>query len=75
MYYKNHANGNWLSVSDYWYAGFYSGWASARSCVYDKENRRFTCEGQALSLYSKDNGYLYFWDAYGPLQVDFDYED
>jgi len=77
MYYKNHANGNWLSISSGSYAGFYDNWTSAESCVYTKDNRRFICSdgGQALSLYSKDNGYLYFWDAYGPLQVDFDYED
>jgi hypothetical protein len=76
MYYLNHANGTWLSISTNSYAGFYSAWSSAEPCVYDAATRRFICSdgGQALSLYSRDNGYLYFWDAYGPLQVDFDYD-
>jgi hypothetical protein len=71
-YYKNHANGLWLSISTGSYAGFYSLWPSAEPCVYTKADRKFVCSdgGQALSLYSRDDGYLYFWDAYGALQVD-----
>jgi hypothetical protein len=77
MYYKNHANGMWLSISTRSYAGFYTYWTSAEPCVHDKDSRKFICSdgGQALSLYSKENTYLYFWDTYGPLQVDFDYEN
>jgi hypothetical protein len=76
MYYKNHANGDYLSISNNSYAGFYSSWTNAESCEYRPDSRKLICSdgGQALSLYSKDNGYLYFWDAYSVLQVDFDYD-
>jgi hypothetical protein len=77
MYYRDHTTGWWLSISTDWYAGFYSKWPSAEPCVYIKADRKFICSygGQALSLYSRANDYLYFWNAYGALQVDFDYED
>jgi len=76
MYYRNHANGMWLSISVSSYAGFYNNWLSAEPCVYNKDTRTFICAdgGQALSFYSRQDGYLYFWDAYSVLQVDQDYE-
>jgi hypothetical protein len=78
MYYRNHANGMWLSISLSLssYAGFYNNWFSAEPCVYNKDTRTFVCSdgGQALSLYSRADGYLYFRDDYSVLQVDVEHE-
>ena len=74
MYYRNHANGMWLSISERSYAEFYNYWADAEPCIYNKHTRKLICSdgGNALSLYSTADGYLYFWDDYNVLQVDFE---
>jgi hypothetical protein len=74
MYYRNHSNGMWLSVNESSYAAFYDEWAGAEPCVYNKESRKLICSdgGHALSLYSTSDGYLYFWDDYSVLKVDFE---
>jgi hypothetical protein len=71
VYYKN-LKGDWLSLSRNSYLGFYSSWSNATA--WRKDRKRFISDynGQALSLYSQDDGYLYAWDAYTLLDVEWE---
>jgi hypothetical protein len=69
-YYKNVSSGKYLSVNNQSYAGFY-GWAGATGWVLSGKKLVSQFNQQCLSLYSKDNGYLYAWDKYTPLFVEF----
>lgn len=73
-YYRNHASGWWLSISESSYAGFYDSWSASYPCIYNNNTRELICTdgGNALSFYSTTDGYLYFWDYYNVLQVDFE---
>lgn len=69
-YYRNVASGKYLSVSNQAYVGFY-GWAGATGWVLSGKKLISQFNQQTLSLYSKDNGYLYAWDKYTVLTLDF----
>jgi hypothetical protein len=60
-----------MSVSDNAYVGFY-GWLGARGFTRQGAHLVSDYNHQKLSLYSKDNGYLYCWDPYTVLDVRFD---
>ena len=52
------------------YIGFYA-WVSASSFTRRGNNLVSDLNGQALSLYSTDNAFIYAWDAYTVLTIDF----
>ena len=70
-YYRIVDTKTYMSVSDRDYIGFY-GWTGARGFTLKDGHLISDYNGQALSLYSKDNGYLYAWDKYTVLDVHFD---
>ena len=53
------------------YIGFY-GWLQRSSFTRNGSHLVSDINGQKLSLYSVDNGYIYAWDAYTVLDVAFE---
>ena len=74
LYFRIKGSNKYLSVgttpANEGYVGFYA-WLSATSFTRRGSNFVSDLNSQALSLYSKDNAYLYAWDAYTILDVDF----
>ena len=70
-YYRIKDTSRYLSISNQAYIGFYN-WNGARGWTVDGTHFISDDNGQKLSLYSKDNGYLYAWDKYTVLDVKFD---
>ena len=67
-YYKIPGEKQYMSINRNAYVGFYSwsgavGWTREGNGLKCDDNRQF------LSLYSRDDGYLYCWDAYTRLDV------
>jgi hypothetical protein len=58
----------YMSVSRTAYAGFYN-WLLASTFHLEGTHLVSDYNGQKLSLYSQDDGYLYFWDSYTVLDV------
>jgi hypothetical protein len=69
-YYRILGQSSYLSVSNNAYVGFYA-WSGASGWTKNGSKLKSGYNGQNLSLYSKDNGYLYAWDAYTQLDVTF----
>lgn len=67
-YYRIKGTGRYMSVSDRAYIGFYN-WLGASGFKVQGTHLVSDYNGQKLSFYSKDNGYLYAWDAYTVLDV------
>jgi hypothetical protein len=67
-YFKIPGESKYMSVSNNAYIGFY-GWSGAT--VFHSEGEYLVSDynGQKLSMYSTDNGYLYCWDKYTVLEV------
>lgn len=67
-YFKIPGESKYMSVSNNAYIGFY-GWSGAS--VFHQEGEYLVSDynGQKLSMYSTDNGYLYCWDKYTVLEV------
>jgi len=74
MYYRIKDSSKYMSVgttpANKAYVGFYA-WISSSSFTRRGSHLVSDLNGQAFSLYSKDNGYIYAWDAYTVLDVDF----
>jgi hypothetical protein len=74
MYYRIKDSNKYMSVgttpANKAYVGFYL-WASASSFTRRGRNLVSDLNGQALSIYSTDNAYIFAWDAYTILDVDF----
>ena len=70
-YYRIKGTSRYLSVSNQAYIGFYN-WNGARGWTLQNQHLISDDNNQKLSLYSKDNGYLYAWDKYTVLEVTFD---
>ena len=70
-YYRIKGTSRYLSVSGNAYVGFYN-WSGATGWTRNGNNIVSNYNGQKLSLYSKENGYLYAWDAYSVLDVKFE---
>ena len=70
MYYKVSEEDKYLSVSNSAYVGCYGWWGAT---TFRKEGKYLISDynNQYLSLYSVDNKYLYAWDAYTKLEVEF----
>ena len=74
MYYRIKGSHKYMSVgttpANKAYVGFYL-WASASS--FTRRGRQLVSDlnGQSLSIYSTDNAYLFAWNAYTILDVDF----
>jgi hypothetical protein len=61
--------GGYLSVSNTAYVGQYN-WIGARGWEFLSDGRlRSEYNGQHLSFHSRENGFLYAWDAYNVLTV------
>ncbi|MDJ1470397.1 hypothetical protein [Xanthocytophaga flava] len=69
-YFRIKDTSRYMSVSNNSYIGFYS-WTSATGFTLKGSHLVAGYNGQQLSLYSKDNAYLYAWDAYTVLDVKF----
>ncbi len=69
-YYRIANTSSYMSVSNSAYIGFYN-WLGATGFTRNSSNLVSDYNQQKLSLYSKDNGYLYAWDAYTVLDVKF----
>jgi hypothetical protein len=67
-YYRILGTKEYMSVSNNAYVGFYN-WSGARGWTRDGSKLVSDLNGQKLSLYSKDNGYLYAWDKYTVLDI------
>ena len=67
-YYRIKGSGSYMSVSASAYIGFYN-WLGATGFTMQGTNLVSAYNGQKLSLYSKDDGYLYAWNAYTVLDV------
>ena len=67
-YFKIPGESRYMSISNNAYIGFYA-WAGAT--VFHQEGEYLVSDhnGQKLSMYSTDNGYLYCWDKYTVLEV------
>jgi hypothetical protein len=67
-YFKIPGESRYMSISNNAYIGFY-GWSGAT--VFHQEGEYLVSDhnGQKLSMYSTDNGYLYCWDKYTVLEV------
>lgn len=70
-YYRIKGTSSYLSINNQAYVGFYN-WIGARGWVLQGSNFICSENGQKLSLYSKDNAYLYAWDQYTVLDVNFE---
>lgn len=68
-YFKIPGEARYMSISNNAYIGFY-GWNGAT--VFRQEGEYLVSDhnGQKLSMYSTDNGYLYCWDKYTVLEVE-----
>jgi hypothetical protein len=69
-YYKIPDEARYMSVSNNAYIGFY-GWSGASTFHQEGEYLISDHNGQALSFYSPENGYLYCYDDYTRLKVKF----
>ena len=69
-YYRIKGTSRYMSVSNNAYIGFYN-WLGATGFTMQGTNLVSDNNGQKLSLYSQDNGYLYAWNAYTVLDVKF----
>jgi hypothetical protein len=69
-YYRIAGTSRYMSVSNNAYVGFYN-WIGARGWTVRDGHLVSDYNHQKLSLYSKDNGYLYAWDEYTVLKVQF----
>ena len=67
-YFKIPGESKYMSISNNAYIGFY-GWAGATVFRQEGEHLVSDNNGQKLSMYSTDNGYLYCWDKYTVLEV------
>jgi hypothetical protein len=67
-YFKIPGESKYMSINNNAYIGFY-GWAGAT--VFHQEGEYLVSDhnGQKVSMYSTDNGYLYCWDKYTVLEV------
>ncbi|MES2672149.1 MAG: hypothetical protein V4673_17265 [Pseudomonadota bacterium] len=72
-YYRVKGSDRYMSVSKNAYIGFY-GWLYASGFTLSDGHLVSDYNKQKLSLYSKDNGYLYAWDGqdYTVLKVKFE---
>lgn len=73
-YYRILGTKRWMSVSNQDYVGFYEvlGWLQATPFTKDDSGHLISqYNHQKLSLYSKDDGYLYCWNDYTVLTVRF----
>ncbi|WP_333990114.1 hypothetical protein [Burkholderia orbicola] len=70
-YYRILGTSRYMSVSNNAYVGFYN-WIGARGWTRQGSILISDFNHQKLSLYSKDNAYLYAWDAYTVLDARFD---
>ena len=73
-YYRILGTKRWMSVSNRDYVGFYEvlGWLQATPFTTDGSGHLISqYNHQKLSLYSKDDGYLYCWNDYTVLTVRF----
>lgn len=70
MYYRIRGTSRYMSVSNNAYVGFYN-WIGARGWTRNGTRLISDYNHQAMSLYSKDNGYIYAWDEYSVLDVRF----
>jgi hypothetical protein len=62
---------SYLSLNDQAYVGFY-GWIGARGWKLEGRSLISLYNNEKLSLFSKDNGYLFCWNAYTVLDVTFE---
>jgi hypothetical protein len=69
-YYKVQGESRYMSVSNNDYIGFYS-WSGASTFHQDGEYLVSDHNGQRLSFYSPENGYLYCYDDYTVLKIKF----
>jgi hypothetical protein len=69
-YYKVPGESKYMSVSNGDYIGFYS-WSGASTFHQDGEYLVSDYNGQKLSFYSPENGYLYCYDDYTQLKIKF----
>jgi Phosphoesterase family len=67
-YYRIKGSGSYMSVSSHSYVGFYN-WAFATGYTVQGTNLVSEYNGQKLSFHSKEDGYLYAWNAYNVLDV------
>lgn len=85
IYYQVRANGPWLGITGNAYTTLLSEWFQAQSWTHDRDTKKLVCakNAQALSIYDLEERhryqgdgppYLYCWDEYHILRVDFDYE-
>lgn len=67
-YFKVPGESKYMSISNQAYIGFYA-WSGAT--VFHQEGEYLVSDynGQKLSMYSTDNGYLYCWDKYTVLEA------
>ena len=71
-YFRKKNSSSYMSVSDNAYIGFY-GWLGATGWTVKTPNLVSDYNGQKLSFYSSENGYLYAWDKYSVLDVKLEY--
>jgi hypothetical protein len=71
-YFRKRNSSNYLSVSRNAYVGFY-GWLNATGWTVQAPNLVSDYNGQKLSFYSKEDGYLYAWNDYTVLEVKLEY--
>lgn len=69
-YYRVKGSSRYMSVSNNAYIGFYN-WLGTSGFTLSGGHLISDSNHQKLSLYSKDNGYLYAWDQYTVLEVRF----
>lgn len=69
-YYRIKGTSRYMSVSDRAYVGFYN-WIGARGWTKEGSHLKSDYNSQKLSFLSKDDGYLYAWDKYTLLEVNF----
>lgn len=67
-YYRIKGTDRYMSVSDTAYIGFYS-WLGATGFKLQGTHLVSDYNGQSLSFFSLENGYLYAWNAYNVLNV------
>ncbi|GAA3265522.1 hypothetical protein Dvina_16905 [Dactylosporangium vinaceum] len=67
-YFRVPGESKYMSISDQSYVGFYA-WSGATVFHQEGEHLVSDYNGQKLSMYSTDNGYLYCWDKYTVLEV------
>jgi hypothetical protein len=70
-YYRIKGTDRYMSVSDRAYIGFYN-WVGARGWTKNGTHLESNYNGQNLSFYSTDDGYLYAWNKYTILDVNFE---